>query len=210
MSLAAKSQHYRTQGFETKFSRDKDLLTFERKVDKHLTDNGLDTIAYFQDPANPKANAYVITDHGRFDYKEDTQKANERASKHFDKFDFQNDRDAKEFLLNSVDEDLEKQLYENCDKQDCFIAYWLELIHIIRSVSVDKFDKIKQRIRNRRIANYDGENIEKLASDYLSDYKELHGAGMYDHTLSLAMVTECMKADGANEDFRSPLRKQLS
>ena len=85
--------------------------------------------------------------------------------------------------------------------------YWLELIHIVRSVSVDRYDKIKERIRNRRIADYDGENVCKLATDYHRDFKELHGAQLYDHTLSITMISQLMKAEGANEDFRSPLRK---
>ena len=30
---------------------------------------------------------------------------------------------------------------------------------------------------------------------------------MYEHTLTLAMINQIMKADGVNEDFRSPLRE---
>ena len=79
ITSAAKSQHYRTQGIDPKFGRDKDLLTFERKVEKHLTDNGLDSIAYLPDPSDPTESISVITDHGRFDYKADTKKANAAA-----------------------------------------------------------------------------------------------------------------------------------
>ena len=61
INSAAKSQHYRTTEMEVKFSRDKDLLTFQRKVTKHLVDNGLDTIAYLPDPSDPTQVISVIT-----------------------------------------------------------------------------------------------------------------------------------------------------
>jgi hypothetical protein len=50
--------------------------------------------------------------------------------------------------------------------------------------------------------------VEKIASDFLDDWKELEGAGMYDHNLTYAMVNIIMEGGGSNkEDFRSPLRE---
>ena len=206
VSAASKSEHYRTLGMTTKFGRKKDLLTFERKLMEHLEENGLDTITYIPDPGDSTNVVSVVSDHGRFNHDEDGVKANDRAKKYFDKYDWENDGDAKKYLMACMDEDMEQQLYEVCDPKDCFIVCYLELVHIIRSVSVDRFDKMKQRIKDRKIGDYAGEDIELMASDYWRDYIELHGAGMYDYNLSLTMINAMMKADGSNEDFRSPLR----
>ena len=145
MSIAsqAKALAYRVQGLETKFSRTSDLQTFEKKIMKHLVQYGLDTITYMPDPTDKETKeekakvVSVITDHARFNLKQGVKKANEIMEKHFDAYDIANVRDAKEFLLNSIDADLETQLYENCTDEDSFCAYWFNLIHIVRSVSID-------------------------------------------------------------------------
>ena len=65
----------------------------------------------------------------------------------YDKYDHENVCNARRFLLNSVSEDLETQLYEACVETDSFIKYWLNLAHIVKSVSINRFDKVKDRIK---------------------------------------------------------------
>ena len=61
-------------------------------------------------------------------------------------------------------------------------------------------------IKNRKMSSYAGENVEKIATDYLNDWKEIHGAVLYDHNLTLTMLTTIMTAGGSNnEDFCHPL-----
>ena len=86
------------------------MLTFQRKVMKHLVEHGLDTITYLPDPADKYEMISVVSDHARFNHKTDGAMANKRMESKFDKYDIQNDKDAKDFLLSSVDEDLEKEL----------------------------------------------------------------------------------------------------
>ena len=52
ISSQAKSQYYRTKGFEVKFTRDSDLQTFQKKTLEHLEQYGLDTITHLQDPTD--------------------------------------------------------------------------------------------------------------------------------------------------------------
>ena len=145
-------------------------------------------------------------EHARFNLKDGVTQGNALLSR-FDTYDHENVRDAKEFLCNSVDSELETQLYENCQDDDSFVAYWLNLIHIVRSVSIDRFDKVKDRIKSQRINDYPGQSVELIVTDYLSDWKDLHGAGLYDQNLTMAMLNATMEAGGAtNEDFRYPLR----
>ena len=70
VSGLSKGQHYRTQGLSSKFSRTKDLMTFQEKVMDHLVDHGLDTITYLTDPGDSSKLVSVLTDHGRFNLKE--------------------------------------------------------------------------------------------------------------------------------------------
>ena len=134
ISAQAKSKVYRTQGLETKFTRDSDVLTFQKKVMKHLVSYGLDTITYLKDPTTSGSKVQVVSvidHHAKFDVKDATKEANTLMTNGtWDAYDLDNIRDAKEFLLNSISEDLETQLYENCEDTDSFSAYWLQLIHI--------------------------------------------------------------------------------
>ena len=73
-------------------------------------------------------------------------------------------------------------------------------MYIIRSVSADQYDKMKDQLKQRSPSNYPGEDMEAMASDYLDDYKRLDGAGMYDHTLTLNMVQGMSEANEGDED----------
>jgi len=202
----AKGLEYRIKGLETKFTGDSDLQLFQMQVLEHLEQHGMDTITYLQDPTDPSQVISVIDNHSRFDIKTGC-KLSKQVAKHYDSYDDENVRDAKKFLRKSIDANLEKQLYENCETDDNFITIWLNLIHMVRSVSINRFSKIKERIKGRKISSYAGENIQSIVSDYLSDWKELHDARMYDPNLTMAMLDQMMEAGGkANEDFRHPLR----
>ena len=208
----AKSRPYRIQGLETKFGKEDDLQTFERQVMKHLTTHGMDTITYLQNPTEAGEVVSVVTGHGLFTAKEGIKAGNDvkNDTNKFDKYCHENDTDAKEFLLNSVNESLEKQLYEDSLEDDSFVALWFHLIRIVRSTSIDRFESIKTRIKGRSIANYAGEDVQALCSDYFEDWQELHSAKMYDFNLTSNMLTEIMKAGGNNEDFRFELRTMKS
>ena len=64
----------------------------------------------------------LIDHHALFELKSGSKLANEIADKHFDEYDNENQKDTTEFLINSVNEELEAQLYENCRKEDTFVS----------------------------------------------------------------------------------------
>ena len=162
---------------ENKFTRSGDLQTFQKKVMKHFVAHGLDAITYVASPTNTSALVSVLEHHALFSLKQGIEEGNDTKARYYDAYDRSNDLCAKEYLYNSVDVELEKQLLENCKDEDSFVAVWLNLIHLIRSVSIDRFDKVKERLKRRKAGDYSGENIESLVSDYLSDYKDLHDHG---------------------------------
>ncbi len=204
----AKSHHYRVMGPDTKFTRDSELLNFQKKILKHLKLHGMDTVTYLEDPTDTSRVVSVIEDHAKFNVKEGIKKANDNMKANFDSYAKSDDSDATEYLLACLDSDLENQLYESCTDGDSFVSHWLKLIHIIRSVSIERFDKIKATLKSRKVSDYAGENIEEMVTDFLKDFKELNGAGMYDQNLTLKMLNSIMEAGGnGNEDFRYPLRE---
>ena len=129
------------QGLETKFTRDSDSQTFQEKFMKHLVQHGLDAITHIQDPTKPTEVLSTVTDHALFNIKEGVAMG-DNLTKHFDKCDCKNICNAKEFLFNSINNEFKTQLHHNCKDNDSFVAFWLNLIHVLQSVSIDWFNKI--------------------------------------------------------------------
>ena len=70
-------------------------------------------------------------------------------------------------------------------------------------MSIDWFNKIKDCIKGRKINDCPGQNVELIVTDFLTDWKDLHGAGMYDQNLTLTMLNTIMEAGGTNnKDFQ--------
>ena len=208
MTSEAKGLKYQIGGLENKLTQTGDLQTFQKKVMKHLVAYGLDTVTYVPNPSSSTEVVSIINQHGLYTLKDGSALGNRIKEREFDSYCHDNDRDAKDFVLNSVDEELESQLYQDCQEEDSFVAMWLTLIHIVRLVSINRFDAIKERIRSRKISDYPGENVETILTDFLTDYKDLHSAQMYNQNLTLTMLTAIMEAGGtANEDFKYPLRE---
>mmetsp|Transcript_20119 Transcript_20119/g.43378 ORF Transcript_20119/g.43378 Transcript_20119/m.43378 type:complete len:361 (+) Transcript_20119:486-1568(+) len=140
--------------------------------------------------------------------------AEEEVHPQYDKYDEENIKDAVCFLFDSVDEELQKQLYENCDEHPTFVSAWMNLMHIVNTVSMDRYEHIKQRLRNRTLRDYPRENIPKLCTDYLEDWKLLSGGRMYDHNQTMDMLKVVKTAGNHSyqakfEAIRSDLSKFL-
>ena len=204
ISSEAKSRVYRTKGLETKFSKKGDFPQFQRRLKKHLETYGMDTICYVQDPTDSDQMINVIDKYARYSLRDGIDAGND-AMNLFDQYDTANSKDAIEFLLNSLDDDLEKKLSGYNTEGYSFVAYWFRFIHCIKSVSIERFEKIRTRIRNRKLSQYASENIEDLCRDYMADHKELHEACQYHPNLTMVMLNEIMLAGGSKEEFRHPL-----
>ena len=207
ISSSAKSRSYRVYGLSNKFSMDSDLLTFQRKMMEHLAEYGMDSISYLRSPRGGNNMVCIISDHPLFTIQEAEAKEGE-ISHEYDAYDLANIKDSIKFLFNSLDEELEKQMYENCKDSDTFIIHWMNLMLIVGSVSMDRFDRIKEEIRRLKISNYPGENVPGMCTDFLAKWKVLHGAKVYDHSLTMVMLKSIMEA--GNEDFRYEFRSTKS
>ena len=212
-SSAQKAEHYRTQGLETKFSKGANLLEFQDEVQKHLTHYGLDTITYLPDPAKTENDpslqmVSIIDQHSRFT-QEEVRKLSIIYRRKFDSYDEANNEDAKEFVLNSIDDDIKREVKQRVKITECaFAELWMRIIHVTRFISRTYFNTLIAHVKERKISDYHAENIITMSKDYYEDWKTLHDAGAYDHQVTADMLKEMMKAGGTgNEGYVSKLRE---
>ena len=162
-----KTQPFRRAGLKDKFSKGDDLLVFQRKIWKHLKEHGLDTPTYIEDPSAYGQLVSVVSDHGKFTYEDGKAKAKFNL-KYFDEYMHSCSKDAIEVLLDSVDDKIHKQLYQSCTDKDPFVTYWLRFIKVINITSTGEFKAMEAKMLERKITDYEGENVEALCTDYFN------------------------------------------
>ena len=207
LAVSQKSHNYRKTGMSSKFKRSDDLEIFETTLWNHLTDTGMDTITYLVDPLDQSATVSCVKTHARLSLEVVRDKL-AIQTKLYDEYDKANDKAAIAYLLDSLDPAVAKELRTKTTESDNFPVVYLQFIKTVRSViSVERFKTIKDRIASRKAANYPGEDLNKLALDFMTDAQELEIANQYTHDLTLTMLETFMKAGGPdNEDFRYELR----
>lgn len=205
-SSASKAYNFRKMGLETKFARGSDLAVFEGEVWKHLVHSGMDSIAYLPDPEDTTKMTCVVKGHSCFTV-ETAKKAAGHLKGKFDKYDAENDRASRTFLLNSLDENLKLAVSRRIEDDETFTVTWMVMIQHLQSTSIERFEELRTRIKSRHPSQYPGENIESLVQDYRADAMALEVAGQYEHNLTLAMIKSFLKAGGKdNEEYRFPSR----
>ncbi len=206
IATSQKVHNYRRTGLKDKFARSGDLVTFQHHVWSHLVDTGMDSIAYVPDPVDPNIMVNIVKDHGRFTLESVSRLIKPQLLK-YDSYDKANDAEASEFLVDSLEADLAKELREIKEPDDPFPKVWIRFIRTIRSISIDRFEDLKKKIKACKPTQYPGQDLSKMALDLRSYAKELEVAGQYDHNLTLHMLNSFLDAGGqGNEDFRFPLR----
>ena len=191
----------------TPFKPADDLTSFQNAVWDHLTDTGMDTIAYLPDPTDETKMSNVVKSHARYTV-QSAQLLVENQLVSYDKYDKTNDKAARAYLLASLAVTLSNKVAEKLEDSDPFPIVWLQFLKAIQSTSIERFEDLKASIKLRRLpSQYPGENLEQLAAQFRKDELELTTAGQYDHNLTLSMMKIFLLAGGTtgNEDFRFPL-----
>ena len=203
-----KSYNLRKAGLSTKLDRKSDLLAFQDKLWRELQDRGLDTIAYVSDPFDAGRMTNVVTKHGRFSI-ESVKSKIRRQLPLYDSYDKENDATARTVLLESLKPAFLKIVKRLIVETDAFPVVWMYVIDSMRSVSMDRFDDIKDKIKKKKPSDYSGENIEDLCSYFQDEAEELSIAGQYDHNLTKHMLENILLGGGVGgsaDTFRHPLR----
>ena len=195
-----KSTKYRETGLDTKFGRDDHLLDFIDSVKEYLVRTGMDTIAYLPDPTDSTKMICILDQYSKYDLQPAISSARSLSLK-FDRYDRNNDNSAKLWLLDSISDDLKKEIKDRLTQSDGFAAHWLQLIHQIQSVSFNRFAGVKNDIEhNLTIFAFPGQNVKLLATAFLDKARELDNHGYYEHRLTLVMLDRFLEAGGSNND----------
>lgn len=206
VSASQKGHSFRQKGLDTLFKRNGDLNNFQHHIWTRAVDCGLDSVTYVADPIDPDRMSCIIHEHTRFSL-ERVEAAMATQVKEYDSYDRMNDAEMTHLLMNSLEQDLAKELRDIRHDSDSFPVVWMHLIKFIRSVSIDRYEHLKARIKSRKPSQYPGQDMSQLASAFRLDAKELEIAGQYDHNLTLHMLDAFLEGGGSgNEDFRYPLR----
>jgi hypothetical protein len=102
-----------------------------------------------------------------------------------------NDKAATKFVLSSLTKELRENLHMHLEPEDTFHVLWQELFKAVCSTSIDCYDDLKTKLKNRKATDYTGQNIGDLSMDYNKDAIELTSAGQYDHNLTLHISQNC-------------------
>jgi hypothetical protein len=210
-----KSTLYRTKGLSKPYDRSQKLSDFQKKVWDHLVNYGLDTIGYLQDPKDPTKVQSVVQYHARFNGDLSKALAVSKVWKEkFDSWDKKHDFEARQFLLNSLSDEVKSGFETFHERDDTFAATWLKLIHYLVTTTSKTYDEMKQTIRSKRPQQYAGQNIEAMAIDLIQIAKEVDNAGYYSHSLTLNMVDSflCASKDpkGTFHHSMNSLRERVS
>lgn len=192
-----KSQAYRVQGMTEKYGHGNDLLEFQAEVIRHFERYGMDTITYVEDPAakdpakTPEM-VSIVAHHTKYTMDSATT-AVAGIETSYDEYDKANVEDAKLFIENSLTKELAKELNQVAKRATTFVEYWMYLIEIVHIPGTDHFEKLKSKMRTRKIKDYAGEDVLAMAQDLLDDHDQLHDASMYDHNLTLSAIKAIME-----------------
>ena len=158
------------------------------------------------DPAVTAQMISCVEQHERLKSGEVTQTPTVQLAR-YDAYDKNNDNDAANFLLNSLDKELLSELRTIQHDNDPFPVTYLHLMEIIMSASIESFEVLKNTLKACRAMDYPGQDISKLAMQFHLDAQTLENAGQYMENLTLDMVNAFLAAGGReNEDFRFGLR----
>ena len=205
-SQSAKDRHYRTtipKGTK-KFSREGDLIKFQRDTMRHFQTYGMDTITYIPfDDGTKTEMVSIISNHSRLS-KGDAIKVESTQKNLYDKYDLMNITDALEYLRDTLDPYLEAQFEEMTDESDTFVTAWMKIMTCVKSTSIDYYENVKSNMRQLSITKTPGQNVIEFCSNLNQHHEILDNAEMYDNNLNLFILKDAMQAD--NEDFRYEVR----
>ena len=196
-----KSTKSREIGLDSKFTRDAHLMDFVDSVEKYLYRTGMDTISFLPDPNNPSEVASVVTCYSKFDLQDAVTTSRTLRTSSFDRFDRNNDDSARNWLLDSIDPGLKKDVTDRLQNDDGFTSHWLQLIHLVQSTSFNRFTVIKRDIESSlTLMKFPGQNVKDLATVFLTKARELDNHGFYEHRLTLCMLDRFLEGGGTNND----------
>ena len=146
---------------DRRFSESGDLDDFCKQLKHSFNNNGLNTIAYRNDPSDADEMLYVLKEYPCLHSK--TIKTQTSLCKpKWDHYDKANDEAARKFLLESLQDNLRKRLDGKVKDEDTFVEVFLVFIEMMRPYSTDLFDSIEKKVERIHPKNFEGQNITSV------------------------------------------------
>ena len=123
----------------------------------------------------------------------------------YDRYDRSNDNNAKDCLIATLDDALAIEVQDRITTSMTFPQVWMVLMNILQSTAIERFEAIKQKLKNTLPQQYPGQDIGAMAMDVKKHIKSLMAANMYEVQLTLDILENFLKADGS-EDYLHDLR----
>jgi len=205
-SAALRATIQRRKGIAVKLARTgTDSRNFQQRFWEHVHGSGMDSITYVCNPSNPADMVCIIFQHEVFSDVSGLMAAMRFQLQRYDDYDWENNRDAVQCLINSLDDNLRRELRSTRDDNEPFPITWMRVLLNVRSTSAERFTRLKNQLQTIFPTKYPGENIQDIAQEVRELADELSQAGQYDHYLTLTMVNNFLMAgDVDNETYRFP------
>ena len=117
----------------------------------------------------------------------------------YDDYDIENDKAAKQYLLNVLEPELSTEIEEKLDDGDSFATDLDGLCgHYSAEHCVTLPDHASEDGYTSPVTVSWPRHFEAMARDLCSDYKELDAAGQYDHNDTLTVLEQLLEADDGN------------
>ena len=143
---------------DRRFSESGDLDDFCKQLKHSFNNNGLNTIAYRNDPSDADEMLYVLEEYPRLHSK--TIKTQTSLCKpKWDHYDKGNDEAARKFLLESLQDNLCKRLDGKVKDEDTFAKVFLVFVEMMRPYSTDLFDSIEKKVERIHSKNFGRQSI---------------------------------------------------
>ena len=134
----------------TLFNLSDDLILFQNSVWDHLTDTGMDSIAYLPDPTDEgKMTNVVNKSHAPRYTVQSAQALIQKQLAMYDKYDKTNDKAARAYLLATLAVTLGNKVAEKLEDSDPFPILWLQFLIAIQSTSIKQFEDFTSSIKLR-------------------------------------------------------------
>jgi len=121
-------------------------------------------------------------------------------SNKYDTFDLENSVPATEFLLASLNPELQRRIKRISEPGDIFPIVWLRLIDLLVSISLRHHDDICEKVRKCSPSDYSQqENLETIIDDLKISVEELICANQFDVALMYTSLNKFLRSAVSKE-----------
>ncbi|KAL7556520.1 hypothetical protein ACA910_000983 [Epithemia clementina (nom. ined.)] len=156
--------------------------------------HNLDTVTYLQDPADATIMRNIVIEHMRFTFNNAATLAQTQKAL-YNQYDHANHKAAIQALLKSLDPTLANDIEDRMNSSMTLHQVWMLLICNLQTDSINKFDKLKNKIRSHTPFLNDGQNIAEMARHCCN---ALQAVGFHEQTLKLTILESFMLATGSD------------